>query len=360
MTLIRTRTQGCYRLRQNRFGSFLSVTSDPLGEHEITKDQLQSFELFDDYPKIPYVLWQAWLSLCMDVCDGVKTHGVIDGGSEVCCRFLINDAGEWRIIIPRQTVGSGSVRASDFNDSVDLMTGEPVETYPPEGWYPAGSSHSHNTMSAFWSTIDDSSEIPDPGVHITVGSIDTKRRQYDYCWSITANHTRYKFKWREDQHIIADPLTENPELPGFHKNCLKYIKNEDNYSYISSGLTKWSTNTSGQIQRYDSSFGMWGKRKPPQHQEGDQDYLTALAECSSAADAIGDYIATLGQTEAFEALKEFLELIETRAQETEDFLRYDTTAVLEQSTDTFSYDDSNFNSDPFYWDDSPQSTVLRD
>ena len=84
-----------------------------------------------------------------------------------------------------------SVRVESFDKAVDIETGELVEQWPPEGWRPCGSSHSHNSMGAFFSGTDDKYELGDPGLHIVVGKIDTVANTYDLCASITANHRRF-------------------------------------------------------------------------------------------------------------------------------------------------------------------------
>jgi hypothetical protein len=141
--LLRTQRNGCYKVRAGSLGSYLAPADDPLANAEISEDQLNSFELRPDFAKIPAALWSRWLLLCLELaqCDA--------GTLEVSCRLLRHqdDASRWRILVPIQDVCAASVRVDTFDSSVDIETGELVPSYPPDGWIPMGSSHSHNTMT---------------------------------------------------------------------------------------------------------------------------------------------------------------------------------------------------------------------
>ena len=186
-TLLRTARNGCFQLRSNTWGSFLAPCPDPDANVQVTKEQLDGFELHDNIQRLPAPLWQAWVQLCLHLTERDRRN------LEVSCRLLRreDDPSQWRIAIPIQEVCTASVRVETFDSAVDLITGEAIEHWPPDGWLPCGSSHSHNSMAAFFSGTDDNYEIGDPGLHIVVGTLDPIKRQYTLKASITANNRRY-------------------------------------------------------------------------------------------------------------------------------------------------------------------------
>lgn len=202
---------GVYTVANTFFGQHPMRIDDPEADETITLEELKTFKL-GQFPRIPAELWTAWVKLCFHFCEqGVKT--------EVSCRLMHDETGSWRILVPRQQVGGASVRVNSFDESVDLITGEEHTFYPPEGWRPLGSSHSHNTMHAFFSGTDDEYEISDPGAHIVVGNIRTNTRNYDIAGSICANKTRYRLP-HYDVLLDATPIPES----NFHPKVLEYIE----------------------------------------------------------------------------------------------------------------------------------------
>ena len=213
MTILRTQRDGCWTLQTNQWGTFLAPTVDPDADTVITQEQLEGFELQPDTPRIPAPLWKRWVDLCIELCR----RGT--GDLEVSCRLVrnIEDPTQYRIYIPVQKVTGISVRVESFDKAVDIETGELVEQWPPEGWRPCGSSHSHNTMAAFFSGTDDKYELGDPGLHIVVGKIDVNTGQYDLCASITANRRRFLI----DPADVVDYETTADTT--YSHNCLDVI-----------------------------------------------------------------------------------------------------------------------------------------
>jgi hypothetical protein len=202
MTLLRTAHDGCWELATNSWGTFLRPVADPDANVTITDEQLKGFELRTDISKIPADLWQRWIQLCFAMTEASSAN------LEVSCRLLRHedDRSRWRILVPRQEVSAASVRVKSFDRSVDIATGEVIEQYPPIGWIPCGSSHSHNTMAAFFSGTDDKYELGDPGLHIVVGAIDLTKRNYTLAASITANHRRFLIE--HDAVIDTTPVSD--------------------------------------------------------------------------------------------------------------------------------------------------------
>ncbi len=210
--ILRTPRDGCWQVTSNIWGQYLAPTVDPLGDVIITPEQYDGFELNEDIPRIPALLWGSWISLCFELTR------INNANCEVSCRLLRNveDPTQYRILVPEQKVSVTSVRVESFDKAIDLVTGEVITQYPPEGWRPCGSSHSHNTMDSFFSGTDDKYELGDPGFHIVVGNIDLLKTEYTYKASITANRRRFLI----DGEKIVD---FSAELQPFAKECLAVI-----------------------------------------------------------------------------------------------------------------------------------------
>ena len=214
MTLLRTSRDGCWELKSNGYGQYLAPATDPLADTVITTEQLQGFELASDIPKISHRLWSKWIDLCLEMCK----RGT--GDLEVSCRFL-RKGNDYRICVPVQRVSGASVRVDSFDKSIDIDTGEVIEQWPPEGWTPCGSSHSHNTMDAFFSSTDDQYELGDPGIHIVVGRIDLHKKEYTPKASVTANNRRFDL---DTDSLVCLNSSPGDEYAGsYHSSVLDII-----------------------------------------------------------------------------------------------------------------------------------------
>lgn len=214
---IRTPRNGCFQVRTNAWGSFLAPCPDPEAHAELEDGALERFELNADITKIPSDLWARWIKLCFHFAH------LKQGDLEVSCRLLRHedDRSRWRILVPQQEVSGASVRINSFDSAIDIETGELVETYPPAGWVPAGSSHSHNSMPlAKFSSIDDASELGCPGLHIVISHISIDKNTYVPTASVTANHRRF---YLDDAAAVVD-LT--PADTTYHPAVLDVIQPE--------------------------------------------------------------------------------------------------------------------------------------
>ena len=214
MEILRTRTDGCYQLQSNYWGTYLSPADDPLADTVITKEQFEGFELSDQVSRLPASLWNRWINLCIEV----LRRGNRD--LEVSCRLLrnIEDPTQYRIAVPQQEVTGVSVRVDSFDKAIDIETGEVITQWPPEGWRPCGSSHSHNTMAAFFSGTDDKYELGDPGLHIVVGTIDVNSGTYTLEASVTANRRRFII----DPEAVVELDADTDDT--YHPDVLSAIK----------------------------------------------------------------------------------------------------------------------------------------
>lgn len=124
--------------------------------------QAEQFIVRSDFPQLPKELTSAIINLFLDYTKQ---------GTEVSV-FLLLDRTEtnWRAIVGKQSVSKVHVKASP-NIGIDLVSGKlrkPVMSYD----YPLiGSMHSHNTMNAFFSGLDDIGELHTDGLHIVIGSL---------------------------------------------------------------------------------------------------------------------------------------------------------------------------------------------
>lgn len=211
--VLRTAEHGCFELYKSYWGTYLRSCFDPDANVEITEENLKYFELNSDIHKIPADLWTRWVNLCFHFVDKVKSC------VEVSVRILRSseDPSKYRILVPKQVVSGAAVRVDTFDSSIDIETGEEITQYPPEGWIPIGSSHSHNTMPAFFSGTDDKYELGDPGIHLVVGSIDVVNRQYVIAASVVGSGRRFEVSYKD--LIDATPV----DGVTFHSDALKYV-----------------------------------------------------------------------------------------------------------------------------------------
>lgn len=212
-SVLRTHRSGCWKVAANSWGSYLSPVDDPNANAIITDENLEKFEPADNIARIPADLWAAWVQLTFHYVTKVPSQ------AEVSVRILRSETDPtcFRLLVPVQQVDAASVRVKSFDKAIDIITGETVTSYPPDGWTPCGSSHSHNTMAAFFSGTDDKYELGDPGLHIVVGSIDSQKMSYALTASITAGKRRFAI----GHNLVVDtaPVTGVT----FHPNVLTAI-----------------------------------------------------------------------------------------------------------------------------------------
>ena len=213
--IIRTKRHGCFALAENVFGQYAIRCDDPLANVDvITKEQFGQFRLNPNMPKIPAGLWLRWVRLA-------KYYAGLTTDLEVGVNLLLsNDLTTWRIFVYPQAVSGASVNASSFDGSIDIETGEVIEHWPPEGWMPVGTSHSHNSMQAFYSGTDDRSELSIPGLHIVIGSMRPSHNTYSIVSSVTGDGRR--FGLAHDEMIDMNP-PEDHEKYTYHQSCLGII-----------------------------------------------------------------------------------------------------------------------------------------
>lgn len=249
-SILRTSFDGCFEVYQGPWGKYIRSCSDPNANVEITKEHLEHFELNSNIHRIPADLWSRWIKLCFHFVNKISDE------VEVSVRILRSeeDASKYRILVPKQKVSSAAVRIDSFDESIDIETGEVVESYPPTGWIPVGSSHSHNTMPAFFSGTDDKYELGDPGIHIVVGGIDVEKNTYTLCSSVVGSGRRFTVHF---QNLIdATPISGAT----FHEDVLGYVDYTTpvyTYAPVRVSNKKAYRNSSNSHQKDSSNYQQW-------------------------------------------------------------------------------------------------------
>lgn len=212
-SILRTRRDGVWEVYNGPWGSYLRPTDDPEANIVIEDDNLKVFNLNPDIHKLPADLWTRWVKLCFYYVDKV-TNSV-----EVSIRILrsAEDPSKYRMLVPRQKVSGATVRVDSFDEAIDIETGEELTQYPPSGWIPCGSSHSHNTMSSFFSGTDDKYELGDPGIHLVVGDVKVSEGKYTIAASVVGSGRRFEMPY--SNLIDATPVAG----VDFHPKVIDYV-----------------------------------------------------------------------------------------------------------------------------------------
>lgn len=124
--------------------------------------------------KIPY---QLFLSIEMFFDDTYKKYK-----SEAAVLLYYNQPeNKWAYCVPQQTVSAAAVsydiaKGATYVIEDNLESG--VDELPKGEWCQVGSIHSHASMSAFHSGVDDKDEFGFDGIHITIGGFNKPVHEY--------------------------------------------------------------------------------------------------------------------------------------------------------------------------------------
>lgn len=235
-SVLRTRRDGVWEVYDGPWGSYLRPIDDPDANVVIDEQNLKVFNLNPNIHKIPADVWSRWVKLCFYYVDKVTSS------VEVSIRILrsAEDPSKYRMLVPRQKVSGASVRVDSFDEAIDIETGEEITQYPPAGWIPVGSSHSHNTMPSFFSGIDDKYELGDPGIHLVVGDVNVNAMKYTIAASVVGSGRRFEMPY--SNLIDATPVSS----VDFHPKVIDYVD-------YTSPLTTTTTTTTG-------TYTSWSKK----------------------------------------------------------------------------------------------------
>lgn len=312
-TILRTAFDGTYNYHKSPWGYYLRKCRDPEANIEITPEMLKSFEIDPAAHKITSDIWTAWILLCFYYVDKVPSE------MEVEVRFLrsMENPAQFMAIVPKQAVTAASVRAPNFDECCNLLTGEEYTYYPPDGYIPMGSSHSHNTMQAFFSATDDGSELTDPGIHLTVGEINSQNRTYKIAASVVGDKRRFVVNF---EHLIDSTFQDGIT---FHENVLKYVDyttpTRTNYTrwsqkYLPPSKTHKKTTFDNTEEFRDWYYGHMSSNNRDDYEDpfywNDNSRFvstTVVPQVHNIKDSINDYLLmNTNDTEALEELKELL------------------------------------------------------
>lgn len=261
--IIRTRKGVLTTELEPAWGVTIQPGEDPQGR-DVPEPLLRALRLPENWVRIPANLWEAFRDLCFAYLNwGSKG---VDSSQEVAVIWTRrgDNFREWEGWVPTQEVGGATVQSDLRIPLVNLLTGERVESLAAltlTGRAHAGSSHSHNTMPAFFSGIDDSSELGVPGLHCVLGACKKERTpgrrghrrrrrradahatvRYDIAPSICLRGKRYRDLLTADgvRPMLASDLIEVENLAGpyasrtFHPNVLtvvsKYVPQPTTYT----------------------------------------------------------------------------------------------------------------------------------
>lgn len=128
-------------------------------------------------------------------------------GAEAYVQLWRNPQGEYFLHVPKQTVSGGAVHAKmDPEDAAKLMT---------EGHTVIGDIHSHNTMSAFFSSIDDADDANKIGIAGVIGNITETgaKSMWRFCYGGTGAFINLSF----------DDVFEVPSATAFPEEWLDKV-----------------------------------------------------------------------------------------------------------------------------------------
>lgn len=193
--LIRTRHRGCFKPQPDPWGVVHVPVADPLAD----RDDPPAYQFKG--PKLGSSHWTRITDLFYYLAksDNPITHSTSE--VQVVLARSLDDPTLFRCFVPKQEVSGASVDAK-LNDLVDLETGEHLTDGLPDGWAYAGSVHSHNNMSAFWSSTDDADQLKCWGLHFVVGELN--KQVYEIKSRVTMKGGPVDLPWHDTVDATFD------------------------------------------------------------------------------------------------------------------------------------------------------------
>ena len=181
---------GCLQLITSEYwGSWYRAVEDPKGKDVDAKKLLSQFWIKPDFDRVPLEDLRRIVTFYRKYISNVAVNSTVDTNEvQVLLLRSETDVKLWKVLVPKQIITPATVEAVT-HPSCDLETGEDYDVFPPVGWVHAGSSHSHNTMAAFFSGKDDRGELTVPGLHFVIGHITAG--SYDIKASVVINRARF-------------------------------------------------------------------------------------------------------------------------------------------------------------------------
>jgi len=214
---IRQKTGGTVGFEKwSMLGQRLVSTTDPDGV-EVPEEWGKAAWLDPDFPRIPATVWNATIQLYIhfmespDTADLIKGQTTVDSGLEVAVFFTKDiETGKVDAWVPTQAISGASVEIDYELPCINLITGERLEcgvVDMPDTMVKIGTSHSHNTMWAGFSSTDDKNELGQPGMHIVAGRF--KKEAGSTSWyheiasSVVMGGARYRSVLEPDKENVG-------------------------------------------------------------------------------------------------------------------------------------------------------------
>ena len=224
---------GIYRYINNNLYEAVSKV-EQVFEGDKLEEELINFKL----PKIPQELFLKIRSFFKNIYDKYS--------SEVAILLWYNfDTSKWEVEVPKQEVTTASVKYHRDENLYNDLTNK--------GYLCVGTIHSHGSMSAFHSGVDDDDEYQFDGLHITIGKVTSG---FEYAQRIIIKNVAYKINSISE---VAELPEEEISIP---KKWLKQVKKQavrNNYkSFFKSDNGKKKVSSKGDytnlMNNYDTEL----------------------------------------------------------------------------------------------------------
>lgn len=146
--------------------------------------------------------------------------------------FYNEETGKYRVVPPKQSVTYGGI---DYDRNLTI-----------EGYTMVGDIHSHGSMSAFHSGVDDSDEDSFDGIHITVGNVADE--EFSLSGSIVSNG--YRFMVDPEDYILG--IKKTKDIDETEKKSAHKI-----YKYVDGKMVldeKATARTAYTVRKYDKRY----------------------------------------------------------------------------------------------------------
>lgn len=154
--------------------------------------------------KIPYQLFLSIESFFADTYKKYHSEAAV-------LLYYEQNTKKWAYCVPQQTVSGASV-AYDIAKGATYVVEDNLEKgldkLPDGAWCQIGSIHSHASMSAFHSGVDDKDEFGFDGIHITIGGFNKPVHEY----ACRVMYGKKDFKKNLDE--VVDCPTYSGRRPG--------------------------------------------------------------------------------------------------------------------------------------------------
>ena len=192
-----------------------------------TYDKLEEKLLSVKIKQVPFRVINKVHSFLKRIYEKTKT--------EVAVILWYNDnLDDWKVEVPKQVCSGAHV---DYERSQ-----EEAEEFISEGYFEAGTIHSHANMSAFHSATDDADEIKFDGLHMTMGNFDLSEQTFsqrlilgqmilklEFYQMVSMNNIISKFhdveipeEWINNVEVKKIDFIVKSNIKGFNRGYNKY------------------------------------------------------------------------------------------------------------------------------------------